>query len=645
MDSPSSKKDQARYGWNSDFPAFRDAAPRVIRGELHRFIADASKEQIRAWDDSIPLLQDEVREICDTDESAPKYTAILEYELPLESRRPDVILLVRGAVVVLELKGKTSPSQADLDQAAAYARDLKCYHRACDGRPVHAIVVPTRANGYAGVRDGVHVAAPDALDRLLQQLQPEWTAGWLSAEEFLAETAYRPLPTLVKAARELFESRTLRKVWRGSAPTEPAVDHIRQIVHEAARTRTRRLVLVSGVPGAGKTLVGLRVAHADYLDDLAVERAGGMPTAPAVFLSGNRPLVEVLQYELRNAGGGGSTFVRNVKEYVARYSGRHHLVPPEHVLIFDEAQRAWDRDRVAATHEVEAPKSEPEHFIEFAERIPEWCVVIGLIGTGQEIHTGEEAGLGQWRDAVVGCRQPSAWSVHVPPQMTEVFSGSDVSVHSNDCLSLDTEIRFHLATDIHEFVAKLLAHGDQAGECSRIAHGLLAGGYRLHVTRELDTAKAYLRERYRDAPEARFGIVASSRDKALVKLGVPNDFQARRRLKVGPWFSEGESHERSCRHLREVVTEFEVQGLELDAALLAWGTDLVRTDGRWSISRAAGFQRGANVKDPFQLRVNAYRVLLTRGRDANIVYVPAIAELDDTYDYLCRAGFRPLEIT
>jgi len=650
MSSAPDKDEQARYGWESPFPVFRDAAPKSIRAALQAFVTDASKEQVRAWDDSIPLIQMEVREVCEADDGAPMYTAILEYELPLESRRPDVILLVRGAVVVLELKGKERPSQADLDQAAGYARDLRCYHRACDGRPVHAVVVPTRSAGYEGVHDGVHVAGPDALDELVQRLQPEWATGALSTADFLAENAYRPLPTLVKAARELFQSRTIRDVWRASALTDPAVEEIGRIVHEAVRTKTRRLILVTGVPGAGKTLVGLRVVHADYLDDLALPRAEGKPTTPAVFLSGNGPLVQVLQYELRSAGGEGKTFVRGVKEYVKKYSGKRHLIPPEHVLIFDEAQRAWDKDQVeegqkkqTKADQKQAAKSEPEHFIEFAERIPEWCVVIGLIGTGQEIHKGEEGGLVQWRHAIEGCKKPESWMVHGASKALEVFSGSAVSAGSSERLNLDTEIRFHLATDLHGFVAKVLEGGDGSAESSRIAEGLFAGGYRLHLTRDLEVAKSYLRERYREARDARFGMVASSKDKVLEDFGILNGFQDTKRLRVGPWFGEGESNPLSCRHLKEVVTEFQAQGLELDAVLLAWGTDLLRKDGHWSNALARGYKRGAKVKDPFQLRVNAYRVLLTRGRDGTVVFVPAIPQLDETFEHLRRSGFRVLE--
>lgn len=636
---------EANRGWDSLFPVFRDTQPRVIRAQLGRFILDASQEQLRAWDDSIPLLQGEVRELCEADEAANECTAFLEYELPLESRRPDVILLVRGAVVVLELKGKPTPNQADLDQAAGYARDLRCYHRSCDGRPVHAVVVPTRAKGRLGQRDGVHVVGPDALDSLVQDLQPGWSAESLSAGEFLSADAYRPLPTLVQAARELFTSRTIRRVWRAAADTAPTVDEITRIVHEAARTQTRRLVLVTGVPGAGKPLVGLRAVHADYLTDLAIERVGGTPPAPAVFLSGNGPLVQVLQYELKKAGGGGKTFVRGVKDYVKTYSRKSHLIPPEHVLVFDEAQRAWDENKVGAKHTESPAKSEPEHFVEFAERIPGWCVVIGLIGTGQEIHEGEEGGLIQWRRAVERRESTGRWTVHAPPSVLNVFDGITERTEPSKLLSLDKEIRFHLAHRIHELVAGILSNLAKPAELRPLADELITNGYRLLITRDLASAKAYLHDRYREAPEARYGLIASSKDRDLAALGIPNDWVGTQLINraPGPWFCEGAAHPRSCRHLLEVATEFQAQGLELDGALLAWGTDLVRRQSVWSNVNARGYKRGSTVRDPFQLRVNAYRVLLTRARDGTVLYVPPLAALDQTFAYLAQCGARPIE--
>jgi len=192
-------------------------------------------------------------------------------------------------------------------------------------------------------------------------------------------------------------------------------------------------------------------------------------------------------------------------------------------------------------------------------------------------------------------------------------------------------------------VVGLLA-GAAPDELTPVAARLERDGYHLRLTRDLNVASGYLRDRYAQHRAARFGIVASSRDKDLPSFGIPNDFQATKNVRMGPWYGDDEDAYggQSCRRLDRCVTEFGAQGLELDAALLAWGTDFVRLNGRWSNAGARGYKRGAHIKDAFQLRVNAYRVLLTRGRDATVVYVPRLPVLDETYDYLASAGLRQL---
>ena len=633
--------DLASRGWDSDFPEFTGASRDAIMTSLRQLVGDASEEQLRAWRESIPPLQSEAEEVLSVNAQAKGYSAVLEYVLPLDARRPDCVFLIEGSVLVLEMKGKAQPTQADIDQAAAYARDLRCYHRECAERPVHALLVATRARGYLGERQGVHVCGPDAIDDLVRRLSRPG-GGVVKRASFLDESSYRPLPTLVAAARELMRSGSLHRVHRAAAATEPTVALLKDICVEAAKTKTRRLVLLTGVPGAGKTLVGLQTVHAHWLDDLAVSRGGEKPTAPAVFLSGNGPLVEVLQYELSKAGGGGRTFVRGVKEYVKRYSGRESLVPPEHVLVFDEAQRAYDRAMVAEKHKIplDAARSEPEHFIEFAERIPEWCVVVGLIGGGQEIHKGEEAGLAQWRRAIESSPHVSDWQVHLPPAVQPVFSGSVRPIHAEQRLSLDTELRFHLTKDVHRFVAQVL-DGCPPSENAKVLSALEQSGYHLRLTRDLDVAKVYLQERYQDQPSARFGLLASSRDRLLPRFRVYNDFQATKVVRFGPWYAdaEGDPSGRSCRLLQDCVTEFGAQGLELDAALVAWGADFRMVSGQWDSSKASRYKRGvATVRDPHQLRLNSYRVLLTRGREASVIFVPPTGEMDETADYLRASG-------
>ncbi|MHB1327546.1 MAG: DNA/RNA helicase domain-containing protein, partial [Gemmatimonadales bacterium] len=462
--------------------------------------------------------------------------------------------------------------------------------------------------------------------------------------KFLSADAYCPLPSLIAAARELFTTEgKLRRISRAATATDPAVEEISRIIHTAAHTKSRHLILLSGAPGAGKTLVGLRTVHSHYLDDLAVER-GGAKHIPAVFLSGNQPLVNVLQYELRDAGGDGKTFVRHVKEYIKRYSGKRST-PPEHVLVFDEAQRAHDEAQVEKTHDGKLQGSEPALFIEFADRIPDWCVVLGLIGSGQEIHVGEEAGLSQWKTAVEGARNKAEWTIHAPPNLLDEIGVAAVPIESRPTLHLGTELRFHAAADVHRFVA-LVLEGGKTEAIREVASLLESAEHHLRLTRDLGKAKAYLRERYADDSERRFGMLASSRDTDLVKCGVPNDWQERQYIgrRLGPWYGDDESAESglSCRLLERSVSEFEAQGLELDAVLLAWGTDLMRVNAKWSNARAARYRTPVPVRDPMQLRINAYRVLLTRGRDGTVVYVPELPVLDETYAYLLAVGFREL---
>lgn len=641
---PSPDYPESEHGWSSGFAAFRETPAPYIRQSLVDFLKIVSPEQLRAWDLSIPPLQSEVGQVLERDPGAAMYSAILEYQLPMEHRRPDVILLMGGGVLVLELKGKSRVELADIDQASAYARDLRAYHAECEGRPVYPALMLMGARGRIGLQAGVEVIGPDALDELASELDARSPAKPISRPAFLNPDAYRPLPTIVAAARELMATGQIRRIRRAEVATEPTLDVLNQIAHSAAQTSTRHLVLLSGLPGTGKTLVGLQLAHAAFLDDLSVERGGGKPTAPAVYLSGNGPLINVLQYELRGAGGGGATFVRPVKAYVQRYASRPNLVPQEHVLIFDEAQRAFDVEKMAQTHGTAGgPMSEPDHFIEFAERVPEWCMVVGLIGAGQEIHVGEEAGIAQWRTAIERSKNAESWTVHLPPNLATTFEGMP-NVESRVALHLSVELRYHLAEDVHRHVAGMLDDATTI-DLHALATRLELQGYPLRITRDLEVGKGYLRDRYRESPDSRFGLVASSRDSSVVQFGVPNDFQSTKQVRFGPWFAEGEDDPlgRSCRALRTCVTEFGCQGLELDASLLAWGTDLVRAHGRWSNQYAKRYQSPGQVHDAMQLRRNAYRVLLTRARETTVVFLPPLPALDETFHFLVAAGFKELE--
>ncbi|MBY6102426.1 DNA/RNA helicase domain-containing protein [Marinobacter nauticus] len=589
---------------------------------------------------------------------------ILEYRIPLESRRIDAVLLVPGKVIVVEFKGKQAYLREDIDQAARYYRDLKAYHLTCSETCVACYLVPT---GYEGqpIVDGVTkiLGVRDLPGEILSCVIAG--IGVPSVAEFLSSESYQPLPSLIDAARELFNTGSLGRVHQSAAETMPAVEACAGIIHRAAEKKRRALILVTGVPGAGKTLVGLQLAHAQYLSDLTVTRESGLkPTGPAVFLSGNGPLIEVLQYEIARAesglsgkesvgsGSGGKAFVRDVHDYVRTYAADPSRVPPNHVLIYDEAQRAFDAVQVQKKQRGLDKSliglSEPELFIQFAERVPEWCVVVGLVGTGQEIHVGEEGGLQQWRAAIEKASDPDVWDVYYPETVATsgIFEGLNNTVVAPP-LELNQTLRFHQANCLHQFVDELL-NGNNA-KARELSEKLKFQGYKLLMTHELDKAKSYLAGAYSDAPEARFGLLASSRDKDLGAYGIQKGFgssgQVNRR-EYGPWYSDPKGAPAACTSFSKVVTEFGSQGLELDSALLAWGTDFLRQGNQWSNQFASRYENPGQVRDPHKLRINAYRVLLTRGRDGCVVFIPPISTGDksmrETWRYLAACGFDQL---
>ena len=634
-----SEPDDDSCGWRANLLTFCNTPATFIVERLNHFVRDAGAEQYKAWQSHIPSLQKECRELADRDSFAPSYSTILEYQLPYDLRRVDLIVLERAAVVVAEQKGYRGLSQGAIDQVLGYARDLRAYHGSCADRSVVPILITQAAPRPPSERHGVTLCHPSDLDSVLSQIANSHPGDPARVEDFVAPGAYIPLPTIVQAARQLFETRELPYIKRARSATEPALAHITAIAHQAAKDGTRHLVLLSGVPGSGKTLVGLQLVHSRWLDDLAEARPSGKPAAAGVYLSGNGPLVRVLQDALNEPGGGGQTFVRPIKNYVEYYSKRSAQSPPEHLIVFDEAQRAHDADQVAYVHKAEVALSEPEHLLQFCERIPRWNVLVALIGTGQAIHVGEEVGIPLWRRAIDGVAGGDHWTVHCAAGLAEHFSGSRGKLAVSQALNLDTELRFHLASDVDRFVEGVLSDGDPS-YLRELSGRLYENQFRFLVTRDLDLASSYVRDRYAGAPLARYGLLASSKDKLLSRFGVDNTYQTTKRLREGPWYNSGLEDQRSCCHLKDVATEFASQGLELDFALLAWGSDLRRSDGKWSDDRAGNYRRP--VRDRLALRRNVYRVLLTRGRDGTIAFVPGASELDETWNYLIKVGFREL---
>jgi len=390
---------------------------------------------------------------------------------------------------------------------------------------------------------------------------------------------YEPLPTIVESAKLIMRDEPLPQIKAlKSSNYDHVMEEVKSIVEQAKRNQTQHLILVSGVPGAGKTFVGLNLAHT--MDN-------------AVYLSGNGPLVDVLQDSLQN-----KTFVQALFNYKNDYL-RHGTIPNDNILIFDEAQRAWDAKRMKSN------QSEPDVFIEIAKHKP-WSVVVGLIGEGQEIYKGEEGGIGLWNEAIKNK------NFHVDARHHESAFPNALHYHENKNLHLKTSLRTHKALKYFEWVEMIIA--GQFEEARKLQEELKKERYMVKIVDSLDEAKNYVQKMYQGTDKT-YGIVVSSDIKYPqgVKVIPYSDRYVQPKHHVA-YFNYPDS-QYYCRNLEYAATEFHIQGLELDMAIVYWGKDLRRDNEGWKISHP---KRG--VDDAYQMKLNAYRVLLTRGRDGVIIY-------------------------
>lgn len=506
-------------GWHGTIEQFLSQQPQSIVANLTEFVSylnlTTGTGQSRAWTDSIRIVQRELAALLPRHPYARDWGLILEYELPRErGRRPDMVILTGCSLQLIEFKGRQIAEQADLDQLLAYARDLREYHAGTHKLTVNSVLslddAPAEARQVddAWIVGGKHLA--DCLDKLADAPPCESpnVQQWVDSD-------YAPLPSLVSAARRIFEHQPLPQIRRASSAGIPqALAALQSAATEARSRKERHIALVTGVPGAGKTLVGLQFVYQTRFSNNEEER-------PAVFLSGNGPLVRVLQHALQN-----KIFVQDVHNFLVRYGGpTKQRLPDEHIWVYDEAQRAWDADRVSGKrgHGI----SEHEDFVRLGMRMPDWAMLVGLIGEGQEIHLGEEGGLEQWNEAI--SKTDEQWVIHCPSHIAHLFKGKSVRV--NDALDLSTTLRSHTAGDLHAWVHSLLT-GDlaAAGEYAKAMHD---AAYNLYVTRDLEIARDYVRSRYATEVDKRYGLLASSKAKNLPRYGMDTSYYATR-FEPGP---------------------------------------------------------------------------------------------------------------
>jgi DUF2075 family protein len=282
------------------------------------------------------------------------------------------------------------------------------------------------------------------------------------------------------------------------------------------------------------------------------------------------------------------------------------------------------------------PYSEPELLVNIGENISGWASLVGLIGHGQEIHTGEEAGIMGWADALDSIHAKSDWKVYAPPRFANSFPNENVQTFAE--LDLDRTLRSKQAEQLHSWVQNLL-DGDLSN-ASKFAQQIWFQNFPIFITRDLEKAKSYVTTRFAGESTKRYGILASSKDRVLPEYGIKNGFQDTKLVKNAKWYNEDLGTKGSCCNMEEVVTEFGCQGLELDMAIVAWGNDFLWTGDEWEMRK---MRTRIPQNDPHQLRMNSYRVLLTRSREGVIIFIPPKPEFDKTEHALLASGARFLE--
>lgn len=567
---------------------------------------EASRSQKIAWIDCFNILKQALVLLNLSEELAKNICIVFEYELPRErGRRPDVLILTGNNVLVLEFKGYSQKNQAHIDQVKHYARDLSHYHEQSHSLIVVPVLVLATANNVFDVVDGVQILSGDNLYAFLKNVVGHCLfdcTKWF-------ESAYAPLPSLIQSAQLLFKENNFPQIKTANSAGIPfTLARLQEIAKESACNNSHHLALITGVPGSGKTLVGLQFVFETHLQKNKQE---------AVFLSGNGPLVQVLQHSLANYN-----FIQSVHGFLKQYAGSSQI-PSENVIIYDEAQRAWDANKVAVSNR-KSTQAEPTDFITIANK-KSHCLLIGLIGEGQEIHLGEESGMALWSKALED--SPKKWTVHCSEKLKTNFEAYPCKIVNE--FNLTTSLRTHQALRLQQWVALLL--DGAICEAQSLMKQLFKDHYPVYLTRTFADAKAYVEEKYSKEPTKTYGILASSKSRILPKYGINNDYNTTKSLVVSEYYVDSLAFS-YCRNLTTVVTEFGCQGLELDMPIVAWDSDWIYNNG-WH-DRAPN----SKAKDSKKLRKNSYRVLLTRGRDGLILFVPNDCLLDSTYQVLLDAG-------
>lgn len=619
--------------------------------------------QLGAWRYQIKLLKEALY-----NQSGAIY---FEYSIPRMGKRIDVLLIIKSIIFVLEFKvgEKDYPGYA-IDQVMDYALDLKNFHETSHDKIIAPILIATEAK-YSDLFSSIHshndkilnptrCSAKDLKNGITSILE-FWHDGEFINTEDWQKGRYHPTPTIIEAAMALYNNHSVANISRSDASAinlSKTSNAVSAIISQSKARSEKAICFVTGVPGAGKTLVGLNIAttHINKEDELY-----------SVFLSGNGPLVSILQEALaRDRVNRAEEQGKRLKKGEARSEVKafiqivHHFrddslkdekPPVEHVALFDEAQRAWTLDQTAKFMREKKGRpnfemSEPEFLISCLDRHPDWAVVVCLVGGGQEINTGE-AGISEWIEALE--RSFPSWKIYISDRLTDSeYNAQEILKKIKNRPHVDYSESLHLSVSMRSFRAEnvsLLVKQILDLDVANAKDTLLAlkEKYPIVITRNLTKAKQWLKTKARGTE--RYGIVVSSQAQRLK----PYAIDVKSPIDPIHWFLDDKDDVRSSYYLEDVATEFHVQGLELDWACVAWDGDFRFSPNGWEHYSFVGSRWNHINKHERKLYLkNAYRVLLTRARQGMVIVVPE-GDIEDptrnpefynsTFEYLSRIGF------
>jgi len=652
------------YYSNSIQNFLKDSETNIL-GELVKNHTNRSLEdlQINAWRKQIEILKTQLQDI--------EGKIYFEFAIPRMGKRVDNIIIVNDVAFIVEFKvGNGGYEKHAIEQVIDYTIDLKNFHEGSHHIKLIPVLVATNGIDFNEPRENIvsfhSVAKANQynLKNIINQFvnfkeEPIDTEYW-------EKSIYKPTPTIIEAAQALYKGHNVKEITRSDAGTinlSKTTDCINSIIESSKSNNKKSICFVTGVPGAGKTLAGLNIA---------VERMKTDEDEHAVFLSGNGPLVDVLREALtrdefatskklgkkitkKEAAIKSNAFIQNIHHF-RDDNLLSNKAPVEKVVVFDEAQRAWTKHQVSSFMKrkkgvEDFDMSEPEFLISVMNRHKDWCTIVCLIGGGQEINTGE-AGLEEWISSLR--KHFEDWEIHY----------SNLILESDNYLKLDStkdwltnngisETELHLSVSVRSFRSEKLSEFihellNLKKDRAKDIYKTIKDEYPILLTRNLDTAKDWLRNQAKGSE--RIGLISSSGARRLRPFGI----DVKNEISAPNWFLNNNMDIRSSYFLEEVATEFDIQGLEIDWACIAWGANFYIDNAIWKYQNFKG-TKWQNIKQEIDKEYlkNTYRVLLTRARQGMVIFIPDGSNIDhtrlnkyydDTFLYLKNIGIEEIKI-